>query len=71
MKRLFNEYLAENEDGRTLSDRVFTMMKDIAGSCAYDDKDLRDAEVICHRVVSLAFAEAILVRARRIHTKGT
>jgi len=72
MKRLFNEYQAETQEGRDMSDSMRANAIMIARYCVEEDLDLCDAEFICIRAISGAFAEARLKRAiymKARHTK--
>lgn len=63
MKRLFNEYLAETAEGQEMADSIRANAMVLARYCTAEEIDLCDAETICIRAVSGAFAEARLERA--------
>ena len=63
MKRLFNEYLAETAEGQEMADSIRANAMVLARYCNAEEIDLCDAEAICIRAVSGAFAEVRLKRA--------
>lgn len=63
MKRLYNEYLALNQDGGKLDTGAYVLAKGFLDICENEDLDLRDGESVLVNAIHALFSKAILKRA--------
>ncbi len=66
MKKLYNEYLALNQDGKDLDTGAHILAKSLLEICTNNDLDLRDAESVIVSSISVMFSEAVLRRAMKM-----
>jgi hypothetical protein len=63
MKPLFNEYLAENEDGRQVSETVYPLLQKVYQAAKELDLDFRDVASIINSLNGAVEAEFVLRRS--------